>query len=149
MNRIYRLFLLFAALFLVTFCAEKSSTEKEATVQGRWFTRHQFDVGKQVFLNHCASCHGAKAQGTVQDWKQPNPDGSFPPPPLDGSAHAWHHSLEVLAKQIKEGGRQLGGTMPAFGDSLSDEEVIAVIAYFQSYWDHTTYNRWVEMNADQ
>jgi len=38
--------------------------------------------------------------------------------------------------------------MPAFGDTLSDEEVIAVIAYFQSYWDEQTYNRWVKMNAD-
>lgn len=85
----------------------------------------------------------------MEDWKQRNPDGSFPPPPLDGSAHAWHHPLEVLARQINEGGKKLGGTMPAFGDVLSDQEMIAAIAYFQSYWDKQTYERWVQMNADQ
>lgn len=145
----YRLLLFVAVLCLFTSCTERSRTEKEATVRGRWFTRHQFELGKQVFMNHCASCHGIRAQGTVEDWKQPNPDGSFPPPPLDGTAHAWHHSLDVLVGQIKEGGIPLGGTMPAFGDSLSDGEIIAVIAYFQSYWDERTYTRWVEMNADQ
>lgn len=134
---------------LIIGCGQSSSSPKEPTIQGRWFTEQQFEMGKEIFATHCASCHGAKAQGIVENWKQPNPDGSFPAPPLDGSAHAWHHPLNVLARQINEGGLKLGGTMPAFGDRLSDEEVIAVIAYFQSYWDEATYNRWVEMNADQ
>ncbi|MDX1619054.1 MAG: cytochrome c [Balneolaceae bacterium] len=137
---------------LVAFsCTGRSSTQdraKESTIEGRWFTRHQFETGREVFQTHCTSCHGAKAQGIVKDWRQRNPDGSFPPPPLDGSAHAWHHPMEVLVRQINEGGIKLGGTMPAFGDSLSHGEVIAAIAYFQSFWDGQTYDRWIRMNAD-
>jgi mono/diheme cytochrome c family protein len=52
-------------------------------------------------------------------------------------------------KTIDEGGAQIGGTMPAFGDQLSEEEKIAVISYFQAWWDDKTYERWVDMNADQ
>lgn len=128
--------------------SNENTSITEPVVEGRWYTQRQFDLGKKVFMQNCSSCHGTRAQGIVEDWRQRNPDGTFPAPPLDGSAHAWHHSLEVLARQINEGGIKLGGTMPAFGDSLSDSEVIAVIAYFQSYWDETTYNRWVQMNAE-
>lgn len=133
---------------IIISCTEKSSTQKEPVTEGRWFTEKQFKLGKQVFTTYCASCHGTRAQGIVKDWKQRNPDGSFPAPPLDGSAHAWHHPLSVLVQQINEGGIRLGGTMPAFGDTLSDEEVIATIAYFQSFWDKETYDQWIQMNAD-
>lgn len=145
--------LLFAGIAVVILGAcsgsEVKPVEKEPVVKGRWFTKRQFELGKQIFTQHCSACHGTKAQGIVKDWKQRNPDGSFPAPPLDGSAHAWHHPLSVLVRQINEGGVKLGGTMPAFGDTLSDEEVIAAIAYFQSFWDEQTYDRWVQMNADQ
>ncbi|MDZ7660543.1 MAG: cytochrome c [Fodinibius sp.] len=146
MKKLYVIIFIISSFLLS--CSEKSEKHSDPVTEGRWFTEKQFRLGKQVFISQCASCHGEKAQGIVQDWKQRNPDGSFPPPPLDGSAHAWHHPLEVLVQQVNEGGMKLGGTMPAFGDTLSDEEVIAVIAYFQSYWDEQTYNRWVKMNAD-
>jgi mono/diheme cytochrome c family protein len=137
------------SVFIAISCSSEPPDQKESVTKGRWFTQKQFQLGKQVFTTNCASCHGNQAQGIVEDWKQRNPDGSFPAPPLDGSAHAWHHPLSVLVRQINEGGVKLGGTMPAFGDTLSDEEVIAAIAYFQSFWDEQTYDRWVQMNADQ
>jgi mono/diheme cytochrome c family protein len=147
--RTYLLIIFTLGIFLAISCSSKPPDQKEPVTKGRWFTQKQFQLGKQVFTTHCASCHGSRAQGIVEDWKQRNPDGSFPAPPLDGSAHAWHHPLSVLVRQINEGGVKLGGTMPAFGDTLSDEEVIAAIAYFQSFWDEQTYDRWVQMNADQ
>ncbi len=137
------------SVFIAISCSSEPPDQKGPVTKGRWFTQKQFQFGKQVFTTHCASCHGNQAQGIVENWKQRNPDGSFPAPPLDGSAHAWHHPLSVLVRQINEGGVKLGGTMPAFGDTLSDEEVIAAIAYFQSFWDEQTYDRWVQMNADQ
>lgn len=126
-----------------------SKTATEPTWEGRWFSERQFRQGKEVYMTHCASCHGARAQGTVDDWKQTRPDGTFPPPPLNGSAHAWHHPMEVLVRQINEGGIKLGGTMPPFREALSDHEVIASIAYFQAFWPEKTYRRWEEMNAQQ
>jgi hypothetical protein len=39
------------------------------------------------------------------------------PPPLNGRAHAWHLSIAQLAGSIKQGGQQLDGVMPGFGQT--------------------------------
>lgn len=140
------------ASLLIAGCSNKSQEEPAkppSTIEGRWFTQKQFELGRQVFAENCAQCHGQYGQSIVEDWKKPNPDGTFPPPPLNGTAHTWHHPFKILMKTINEGGVSLGGSMPAFEDSLTEEEKIAVIAYFQSLWDDKTYDRWVKMNADQ
>ncbi|MFM1895528.1 MAG: hypothetical protein RLZZ385_602 [Pseudomonadota bacterium] len=116
---------------------------------GRWYSEAQVEQGRQVFLDHCAACHGESAQGLAADWKARLPDGSFPPPPLDGSAHAWHHPLSVLLQTIDEGGVPLGGTMPAFGAVLKREEKLAAIAFFQQFWDDQTYFNWQAMGGTQ
>ena len=36
--------------------------------------------------------------------------------------------------------------MPAFGDSLSQEEKLAIIAYFQNFWDDETYSIWKQVD---
>ena len=69
------------------------------------------------------------------------------PPPLDGSAHAWHHSRSVLLEVIENGGLALGGKMPAFGAVLKGEEKLAAIAYFQNFWDDETYSQWEVMGG--
>lgn len=107
----------------------------------RWFDPPAVEVGKRLFQQHCAACHGSEAEGT-RDWKKPDASGNYPPPPLDGSAHAWHHSLPQLARSVKEGGIKLGGVMPPFGDQLSNPEILAVIAYFQSKWPEEIYQAW-------
>ncbi len=141
------------SLILITALFQACSPEKESkptpTIEGRWFTQSQYEMGGKVYSDNCARCHGEYGQGIVDDWRQPNPDGSFPPPPLNGTAHTWHHPFDILLKTINEGGIPLGGTMPAFADSLSREEKVATIAYFQSLWSDDVYNRWEKMNADQ
>lgn len=110
---------------------------------GRWYTQEQVAIGKQVFRNNCAICHGQNAEQTI-NWKQRLPDGSYPPPPLNGSAHAWHHPLTVLKMTINQGGAQFGGKMPGFKNKLSQDEVSAAIAFFQSYWSDEIYSAWLE-----
>lgn len=117
------------------------------TVTGRWYSVAQVEAGAQVFQQHCASCHGSEAQGLAQDWRQRQADGSLPPPPLDGSAHAWHHPLSVLLQVINEGGAPYGGNMPAFAERLSAAEKRAAIAYFQDYWDPDIYQQWLQMGG--
>ncbi len=114
----------------------------EETVKGRWYTQAQVERGTVVFSENCASCHGRSAQGTF-NWKTPLEDGSYPPPPLNGSAHAWHHSFDMLARTINEGGVPLGGQMPAFGEVLTKDDQKAAIAYFQSKWDKRIYDAWL------
>ncbi|MBT8435362.1 MAG: cytochrome c [Gammaproteobacteria bacterium] len=109
----------------------------------RWFNQDIVDYGDSLFQQNCAVCHGVNAEGT-KEWKKTDANGNYPPPPLDGSAHAWHHSIAQLARSIKEGGIKLGGVMPAFGDELSNQEVLALIAFFQSKWPDEVYNVWHE-----
>jgi mono/diheme cytochrome c family protein len=45
---------------------------------------------------------------------------------------------------IEQGGEPVGGVMPAWGDTLSDRQIIDVIASFQSYWPDDTYQLWLE-----
>lgn len=107
----------------------------------RWFDPPAVELGNQLFQQHCAACHGSEAQGT-ENWKQTDADGIYPPPPLNGTAHAWHHSIPQLARSIKEGGVKLGGKMPPFGDRLNNGEILALIAYFQSKWPDELYQAW-------
>jgi len=113
----------------------------------RWYAADQAETGREVFSQNCAVCHGDQAQGTVADWREKLDDGSFPPPPLNGSAHAWHHPQEILLRVIDYGGESMGGKMPAFIDSLDQSEKLAAIAYFQSFWSNEIYEQWVKMGG--
>ena len=113
----------------------------------RWYSIADVTAGSDVFQENCALCHGEQAQGLVSDWRQKLDDGSFPPPPLDGSAHAWHHPLSVLLQVINQGGAEFGGKMPPFANVLSQEEKLAAIAYFQSYWSDEIYAQWLQMGG--
>ena len=108
---------------------------------GRWYSAEQLERGKQVFAENCAVCHGPNAASTP-DWKKADASGNYPPPPLDGSAHAWHHDLELLRRTVREGGVKIGGRMPPFAEKLSAADIDAAISYFQSKWPDETYRKW-------
>ena len=112
---------------------------------GRWYTNDQVERGSAVFAQNCAECHGANAEATP-NWRETTPDGKYPPPPLNGTAHAWHHPLDMLRRQIRLGGVPLGGVMPPFKDKLSAADIDAAIAFFQSKWNDELYGIWLERN---
>ena len=117
-----------------------------SAAESRWYNQADVDKGSNLFEQNCSSCHGVNAEGTL-DWKKTDSNGKYPPPPLNGTAHAWHHSTEILKKTIQEGGIKLGGSMPPFKDKLSDEDMDAVIAYFQSKWPDDVYQKWAGRNS--
>ena len=121
-------------------------TPSEPTIPGRWYTAEQVNLGRELFVTHCAICHGENAEATP-DWRKTDAAGNYPPPPLNGSAHAWHHPLAVLERTIAEGGVPLGGVMPGFSPILDSDETRATIAYFQSFWPDEIYAIWLEINA--
>ena len=127
-------------------CGLAFSTQSSAAE--RWFNQAVIDYGNKLFQQHCAVCHGTNAEGTA-DWKQADENGRYPPPPLDGSAHAWHHSIPVLVRSITEGSIKLGGSMPPFGDKLSQQDALALIAFFQSKWPDQVYDTWHERFMQQ
>ena len=91
-------------------------------------------MGRAVFEGNCMACHGEEARGLVENWKEKGADGKYPAPPLNGSAHAWHHSPEQLLRTINEGGIKMGGQMPAFSKVFTSKEKQAVLDYFFSLW---------------
>ena len=115
-------------------------------VAGRWYSQAQVDAGKQLFAQTCAACHGTQAQGLTVDWKKPDDNGIYPPPPLNGSAHAWHHPYNALEFTILEGGAPVGGVMPPFKSVYDKEQIASLIASFQSYWSDEIYQTWNQRN---
>lgn len=101
--------------------------------------------GEVLFKKHCATCHGARAEG-APNWRRRDADGFFPPPPLDDTAHAWHHPLDDLRTMIRYGSPPGQGRMPAWGNSLSSEDIDAVIAWFQSLWSPEVFAAWLELD---
>lgn len=100
--------------------------------------------GEGVYRAYCARCHGERGEG-APNWRQPDAQGFYPPPPLDGSGHAWHHSTAWLKDMIRYGSPPGQGRMPAWGATLSEAQIDAVIAYFQSLWPDEVYAAWYDM----
>lgn len=101
--------------------------------------------GAKLFRQNCASCHGPLGQGTP-NWNRPDARGKYPPPPLNGTGHTWHHSTRILKDIINNGTARLGGNMPAWKDKLSDAEVDAILEWIKAQWPDNIYWAWAERN---
>lgn len=130
-------------VFILTGC--DAATQESTGSRGA--TSEQLAVGDKVFQANCQVCHGVKARGVVKDWQKKLADGAYPAPPLNGTAHAWHHNDKALLRSINMGGAAIGGIMPAFKDKLSQEERQAVLAYIKSLWPEALYKSWSERNG--
>lgn len=99
--------------------------------------------GRSLYAQHCASCHGANAEGDPQ-WRERRPDGRFRPPPLNGSGHAWHHPWRQLHQIVKYGRDPRQSDMPGWGDRLSDADIDAILSWLQSLWPEPAYQSWYQ-----
>lgn len=102
--------------------------------------------GMELYTNNCISCHMENLVGNP-DWKSGvDEDGQRLPPPLNGTAHTWHHSPDQLFQVIRYGykkfdpnykGKMLGN------EDLSEDDVWSILAYIKSLWPEeirTKYN---------
>jgi mono/diheme cytochrome c family protein len=85
------------------------------------------DLGKKVYLDRCALCHGpqGKGDGTAAAGLDPKPRNH-----TDG-AYMNSRPNEELLGVIRDG----KGAMPAWGTILSDAELKAVLMYVRSLAD--------------
>ncbi len=65
-------------------------------------------LGKAVYMENCASCHGAVLEGQA-NWQQRDSDGYMPAPPHDVSGHTWHHPSSYLFLMTKYGIEKMMG----------------------------------------
>ena len=126
--------------------ANPTVSKPEQSPVKRWFEVRHVNLGAEIYRNNCAVCHGKQGEG-APNWRQAGPDGKYPAPPLNGTGHAWHHPLRILAHVIKNGSPGGQGNMPAWKEKLSDSDVLAVIAWFQSNWPEELYAAWVRRDA--
>ena len=103
-------------------------------------------LGEEVFNINCVVCHGSQGRGLVSNWKVKGADGNYPAPPLNGDAHTWHHPMKILRRTVKNGGVALGGWMPAFKETLNNQEIDNVLAWVQSHWNDEVYTVWNQRN---
>ena len=111
-NRLVQgLALVLLMLAMLTGCGgdETDSTSEELAV-------HEADLGSRVYQRHCAGCHGETGEGSTACLTLVNP-------------HIDDQSDARLYAFISTG---TGGTMPAFGDLLSQEEIVAVISHLRA-----------------
>jgi len=108
-------------------------------------------LGKLVYADHCASCHGAQLEGQP-NWRERKPDGRLPAPPHDAEGHTWHHSDDQLIAMVREGMAPFApadyeSDMPAFAGVLNEREIVAVIAYIKSTWPTAARERQARVSA--
>ena len=97
------------------------------------------DAGKQTYLDNCVACHGVIGEGQP-NWQIINAAGGYPAPPHDSEGHTWHHADGLLFRLVKFGGASLNipnfqSGMPAFEDSLTDDEIQEVLIYIRTFWN--------------
>ena len=101
--------------------------------------------GSRLFQQYCAACHGQRAEGGLNVRSQAA-GGQSSPPALDGSAHSWHHPTRDLLAMISRGTMASGGGMPAWGGTLSEQQMVEIISWIQSKWPEEKYRKWYRTN---
>jgi mono/diheme cytochrome c family protein len=137
------LFLFFLSVVFLAACGNAGASQPTATSANLFgeedgpppppLDPQRVAQGQELYAEYCAECHGANGEGQP-DWKTPNEDGSFKPPPHDNGGHTWHHDDDLLLDIIANGSDFPQTQMPTFGDKLSDEEILAIIDYMKSWW---------------
>lgn len=126
-----------ALAFAIAACGEAPAPGEDPRADPRDAAR--VALGAKVYMRACALCHGARLEGQPA-WRTRLPNGRLPAPPHDDSGHTWHHADRVLFAITKNGlvppyaPAGYESDMPAFGGSLSDDEIWATLAYIKKQW---------------
>ena len=117
---------------------------------GQPVTAEQVAAGRTLYGENCASCHGVNLEGQP-DWKRRLENGRMPAPPHDATGHTWHHSDRALFDITKGSLAAVvpgyESDMPAFGDKLTDAEIVALLSFIKSTWPERERDYQAEITA--
>ena len=95
------------------------------------------DPGAALYDANCVTCHGGPTGGQMMDY----------PPRHNANGHTWHHPDCQLQDTVLNGPGEMGEMMrrmmgvptttprmPAWKGKLSEEEVLAILAYIKTWW---------------
>jgi len=142
-----------ALLFLLTAGLLGYSAHAQPNQKADPSNKKQVQRGQLVYKRFCSLCHGTNLQGQP-NWRKRKPDGKLPAPPHDETGHTWHHPDDVLFGIVKQGlvppyaPDNYRSDMPAWGGTLEDEDIWAVLAYIKSRWSEETRKIQAEINRD-
>jgi mono/diheme cytochrome c family protein len=94
--------------------------------------------GGDIYMNDCASCHGRRLQGQAL-WQVMDEFAGRRAPPHDATGHTWQHSDEDLFYKTRTGrfpavSPGAKSYMPAFAGQMTDQEILAALAFIKSSW---------------
>jgi mono/diheme cytochrome c family protein len=85
-------------------------------------------AGGQLYQKKCSTCHGTQGLGNGMISNSLNPSPAL-------LAYLIQMPMTIdsfLLWSISEGGKEFGTSMPAFNDSLSDQEIWQIISYMRA-----------------
>jgi cytochrome c553 len=98
-----------------------------------WETPEVVAEASRLYDEICKSCHGAKGVGERPEDMYAKDDYGVVAPPLDDSAHGWHHSDSNLTETILNGSPRNPRMMP-FKEIISEQDARNLVAYLKSLW---------------
>lgn len=110
-----KLLLLTCYVLVATGCRQQTPGNDTSVAQPQLSA--QKELGQQLFMHHCAPCHGKQAHGGIAG------------PDLTASRYKYGKSRGAVIKTISEG---RAGGMPVFGSQLKPEEIEALADYLKS-----------------
>ena len=105
-----------AAAGLPSAAAAESSAGPGILSPGRLFSE---DTGESLYANVCQGCHMADGRGAVGA-------GSYPSLAGDSNLSLTAYPVHVVVDGLRG--------MPAFGQAMSDDQVIAVVSYVRTHF---------------
>ena len=112
------------ALLALAACAKSSDSSNAGA------SAAPLSVGGKVYQTNCSSCHQTNGQGVP---------GTFPPlagnEVVVGDASKVIHIVKYgLNGPITVAGKPYGGIMPAWGSTLSNDDIAQAVTYIRSSW---------------
>jgi mono/diheme cytochrome c family protein len=131
----------FAVVIALTTVAASPFRQAPATVDSHFAAaddRASVIPGKQLYLGHCAGCHGRFLQGQPL-WQLADSYAGRRAPAFDETGYTWQHSDEEIFHMTKYGTPAKTqpaavSFMPAFQDVLNDRQILAIIAFIKARW---------------